>query len=67
MHICDSDVTEVEAFIHRLTLVPGHLGSLPQMPKCVNHVLGIICKLSVDKLNFLICNAFRVSPADYRA
>jgi hypothetical protein len=40
-----------EAFIHRFTLVPGHLGALPQMRKCVNHVLGIICKLSVDKLN----------------
>ena len=25
-----------------------HLGS-PQMPKCVNYVSGIICKLSVDK------------------
>jgi hypothetical protein len=23
--------------------------ALPQMPKCVNHVSGIICKLSVDK------------------
>lgn len=41
---------ESEAFIHRLTLVPGHLGGLPQMRRCVNHVLGIICKLSVDKL-----------------
>ena len=41
---------EAEAFIHRLTLFPGHLGALPQMRKCVNHVLGISCKLSVDKL-----------------
>jgi hypothetical protein len=41
---------EAEAFIHRLTLFPGHLGALPQMRKCVNHVLGIRCKLSVDKL-----------------
>jgi len=41
---------ESEAFIHRFTLVPGHLGGLPQMPKCVNHVLGIFRKLSVDKL-----------------
>jgi len=36
------------------------------MRKCVNHVVGIICKLSVDKLKFLICNVFRTSPADYR-
>jgi hypothetical protein len=41
---------EAEAFIHRLTLFPGHMGALPQMRKCVNHVLGIRCKLSVDKL-----------------
>ncbi len=41
---------ESEAFIHRLTLVPGHLEALTQMRKCVNHVLGINCKLSVDKL-----------------
>jgi hypothetical protein len=41
---------EAEAFIHRFTLVPGQLGALPETPKYVNHVLGIICKLSVDKL-----------------
>jgi hypothetical protein len=35
------------------------------MRKCVNHVLGINCKLSVDKLNSMIRNGFRVSPADY--
>jgi len=45
---------EAEAFVHRFTLIPGHLGALPQMRKCVNHVLGIECKLSVDKLNSLI-------------
>jgi hypothetical protein len=56
---------ETEAFIHRLTLVPGHLGALPQMRKCVNHVLGIICKLSVDKLKVLTCMSFRASPAYY--
>src|SRR4030095_1338733 len=44
---------EAEAFIHRLTLFPGHLGALPQMRKCVNHVLRIRRKLSVDKLNFV--------------
>ena len=37
-----------EAFIHWLTLFPRHLGS-PQMHQCVNHVSGIICKLSVRK------------------
>jgi hypothetical protein len=30
------------------TLIPGHPGA-PQMLLCVNHVSGIICKLSVDK------------------
>ncbi len=40
---------ELQSLIHRFTLFPGHLGS-PQMPKCVNHVPGIFCKLSVDKL-----------------
>jgi hypothetical protein len=34
------------------------------MPKCVNHVLGINCKLSVDKLKSMIRMRFRVSPAD---
>ena len=37
-----------EAFIHRSTLIPRHLGC-PQMDQCVNHVSGIICKLSVRK------------------
>jgi len=37
-----------EAFIHWFTLFPRHLGS-PQMRQCVNHVSGIICKLSVRK------------------
>ena len=37
---------EAEAFIHRLTLVPGHLGALPQMRKCVNHVVGIACDVT---------------------
>ena len=36
------------------------------MPKCVNHVLGIICKLSVDKLNRVNCMPFRAPPADDR-
>jgi hypothetical protein len=40
---------KAEAFVHRLTLFPGHLGA-PQMPKCVNHVPGKIWKLCVDKL-----------------
>jgi len=40
---------EAEAFVHWFTLIPGHLGA-PQMRECVNHVLGIICKLCVDKL-----------------
>jgi hypothetical protein len=57
---------ETEAFIHRLTLVPGHLEVLPQMRKCVNHVVGINCKLSVDQLNFLLYISFLASPADYR-
>ena len=41
---------EAEEFIQRFTLVSGHLGARPQLPKYVNHVLEIICKLSVDKL-----------------
>jgi hypothetical protein len=39
-----------QAFIHRFTLIPGHLGA-PQMRECVNHVPGIFRKLCVDKLN----------------
>ncbi len=39
-----------ESFIHWFTLIPRHLGS-PQMRQCVNHVSGIICKLSVRKHN----------------
>jgi hypothetical protein len=35
------------------------------MPKCVNHVLGMFRKLSVDKLNSMIRNGFRASPADH--
>lgn len=33
------------------------------MRKCVNHVLGIRCKLSVDKLNSLILMRLRVRTA----
>jgi len=36
------------------------------MPKYVNHVLGMFRKLSVDKLNSMIRNGFRASPADCR-
>lgn len=35
------------------------------MRKCVNHVLGMFRKLSVDKLNSLKTHGFWASPADY--
>jgi hypothetical protein len=41
---------ESETFIHRFTLIPRHLGA-PQMQQCVNHVSGILCKLSLAKHN----------------
>lgn len=37
---------ESKSFIHWLTLSPGHPG-LPNT-QCVNHVSGIVCKLSLD-------------------
>ena len=40
---------ELQSLIHRITLLTGRSGS-PQVPKCVSHVLRILCKLSVDKL-----------------
>ena len=42
------------------------IGVLLQLPYCVNHVLGIFRKLSLDKLNSMKRNGFRASPADYR-
>jgi hypothetical protein len=33
----------------RVWAVSGHLGARPQMRNCVNHVIGTICELSVDK------------------
>jgi hypothetical protein len=40
---------ETEAFVHGFTLIPRHPGAPPNA-ECVNQVLGMFRKLSVDKL-----------------
>jgi len=40
---------EIQTVIHRFTLFPGH-PAYPRVPSRVNHVLRMICELSIDKL-----------------